>query len=166
MMKEEKTMKKAKSFIGIIIAVLLIVVLVNPQWIVPGKTADSLRQLEDKYLFNQSSGMITLAHIFTLIVSICIVWLIYTALKMILQAIARRNDRSKTVNSMLIGVLKYVAVLAAIVWGLSILGVNTTTVLAGVGILGLVLGFGAQRIGLTITFFTLGFFFHREGRRR
>ena len=40
----------------------------------------------------------------------------------------------------------YVAVIAAIVWGLSILGVNTTAVLAGVGIVGLILGFGAQSL--------------------
>ena len=44
------------------------------------------------------------------------------------------------------GVLKYVAVIAAVVWGLSILGVNTAAVLAGVGILGLILGFGAQSL--------------------
>ena len=32
------------------------------------------------------------------------------------------------------------------IWGLRILGINTTAILAGVGILGLVLGFGAQSL--------------------
>ena len=36
--------------------------------------------------------------------------------------------------------------IVAIVWGLSILGVNATAVLAGVGIIGLILGFGAQSL--------------------
>ncbi len=44
------------------------------------------------------------------------------------------------------GLLKCVAVIAAIVWGLSILGINTTAVLAGVGIVGSILGFGAQSL--------------------
>ena len=35
---------------------------------------------------------------------------------------------------------------ATVVWGLSILGVNATAVLAGVGIVGLILGFGAQSL--------------------
>jgi small conductance mechanosensitive channel len=139
-------MKKAKSLIGIFIAVLLIILLVNPQWIMPQKTAQAIRDLEHQYLLIQRSGRITFAHIVTLLVSVCIVWLIYTLLKSLLTLVSDRSERSKTVTSMLIGMLKYIAVIAAVVWGLSILGVNTTAVLAGVGILGLVLGFGAQSL--------------------
>ena len=139
-------MKKAKSYIGIAIAVILIILLVNPQWILPSKTAESIRNLEQQYLLIQRSGRITLAHIVTLVVSLCIVWLVYTILRLLLNVLADRSERSKTVTSMLAGMLKYIAVIAAVVWGLSILGVNTTAVLAGVGILGLILGFGAQSL--------------------
>ena len=139
-------MKKAKSLIGIFIAVLLIILLGNPQWIMPQKTAQAIRDLEHQYLLIQRSGRITFAHIVTLLVSVCIVWLIYTLLKSLLTLVSDRSERSKTVTSMLIGMLKYIAVIAAVVWGLSILGVHTTAVLAGVGILGLVLGFGAQSL--------------------
>jgi small conductance mechanosensitive channel len=139
-------MKKAKSYIGIAIAVILIILLVNPQWILPSKTAESIRNLEQQYLLIQRSGRITFAHIVTLVVSLCIVWLIYTILRLLLNVLADRSERSKTVTSMLAGMLKYIAVIAAVVWGLSILGVNTTAVLAGVGILGLILGFGAQSL--------------------
>ena len=139
-------MKKAKSLIGIAIAVLLIILLVNPQWIMPSKTAQSIRDLEQQYLLIQRSGRITFAHVVTLVVSLCIVWLIYMLLKSLLTLLSGRSERSKTVTSMLAGMLKYLAVIAAVVWGLSILGVNTTAVLAGIGILGLVLGFGAQSL--------------------
>ena len=139
-------MKKAKSIIGIAIAVLLIILLVNPQWIMPSKTAQAIRELEQQYLLIQRSGRITFAHVVTLVVSLCIVWLVYTILKLLLNLISDRSERSKTVTSMLAGMLKYIAVIVAVVWGLSILGVNTTAVLAGIGILGLVLGFGAQSL--------------------
>lgn len=139
-------MKKAKSVIGIAIAVILIILLVNPQWILPSKTAESIRNLEQQYLLIQRSGRITFAHIVTLVVSLCIVWLVYTILRLLLKVLADRNERSKTVTTMLTGMIKYIAVVVAVVWGLSILGVNTTAVLAGVGILGLILGFGAQSL--------------------
>ncbi len=139
-------MKKAKSVIGIVIAVILIILLVNPQWILPSKTAESIRNLEQQYLLIQRSGRITFAHIVTLVVSLCIVWLVYTILRLLLKVLADRNERSKTVTTMLTGMIKYIAVVVAVVWGLSILGVNTTAVLAGVGILGLILGFGAQSL--------------------
>ena len=47
---------------------------------------------------------------------------------------------------MFIGGLKYLAVIAGVVWGLRILGVDTTAILAGIGIIGLILGFGAQSL--------------------
>ena len=139
-------MKKTKSYIGIAISAVLIILLTNPQWFLPGQTALRVRELEKQFMLIEKSGRITFAHIVTLVLSICVVWLIYTLLKLLLQALSDRSDRSRTVTSMLTGMIKYLAVIAAVIWGLSILGVNTTAVLAGIGILGLVLGFGAQSL--------------------
>ena len=73
-------------------------------------------------------------------------WLAYVIIKHVLLAIGKKNDRSRTVSLLFAEVLKYLAVILAVIWGLSILGVNTAAVLAGVGILGLILGFGAQSL--------------------
>ncbi len=78
--------------------------------------------------------------------ALAVVWLIYQVLKLILTLIGKRGGMVQSVTSLISGLLKYVAVIAAIVWGLSILGINTTAVLAGVGIVGLILGFGAQSL--------------------
>jgi len=77
---------------------------------------------------------------------LCVVWLCYTVLRLILQAVGRRGGRTSSVTTMLIGVCKYLAGIVAVIWGLSVLGVNTAAVLAGVGIVGLILGFGAQSL--------------------
>ena len=66
--------------------------------------------------------------------------------RIILAAVGRRSDHAATVTTLVAGSLKYLAVIVAFVWGLSILGVNTTAVLAGIGIVGLILGFGAQSL--------------------
>ena len=140
-------MKKAKTAIFAIIAVVLIVLLLNPRWLpFSAQTAAAIKDLEMEHMLIQRSGKITLAHIATLVLSLCILWLGYTAIRLILQAVGKKNDRSRTVATLITGVLKYLCVVIALIWGLSILGVDTTAVLAGVGILGLILGFGAQSL--------------------
>ena len=140
-------MKKTRSLIGAVIAVLLTVFLLNPKWLpFSGETKNAIMELEKTHFLIQRSGHITLAHILALLLALCVVWLCYLLLKLILNLIGRRDDHTRTVTGLIAGVLKYLAVLMALVWGLSILGVNTTAVLAGVGIIGLILGFGAQSL--------------------
>ena len=88
----------------------------------------------------------TIAQLITLVLAMALVWLAYQIVKLILAALAKRGGRTQTVTDLISGLLKYIAVIVAVVWGLSILGVNATAVLAGVGIVGLILGFGAQSL--------------------
>ena len=140
-------MKTVKTVIFALVSLVLIILLLNPEWLpVSDTTASSIRELESQHMLIQGNGQITLAHIATLVLCLCIVWLCYTVIKLILRAIGWKDDRSYTIANLLCGVLKYLAVIVAIVWGLGILGVNMTAVLAGVGLLGLILGFGAQSL--------------------
>ena len=140
-------MKTVKTVIFALVSLVLIILLLNPEWLpVSDATASSIRELERQHMLIQGDGQITLAHIATLVLCLCIVWLCYTVIKLILRAIGWKDDRSYTIANLLCGVLKYLAVIVAIVWGLGILGVNMTAVLAGVGLLGLILGFGAQSL--------------------
>ena len=140
-------MKTVKTVIFALVSLVLIILLLNPEWLpVSDATASSIRELERQHMLIQGDGQITLAHIATLVLCLCIVWLCYTVIKLILRAIGWKDDRSYTIANLLCGVLKYLAVIVAIVWGLGILGVNMMAVLAGVGLLGLILGFGAQSL--------------------
>ena len=123
-------MKKNRTMIGTVIAVILIILLLNPQWLpVSMETRDKIRDLEKSYFLIERSGRITVAHILTLILAISVLWVINVVVKWIIQYFGKKSMR-------IIGV----------VWGLAILGVNTTAVLAGIGIVGLILGFGAQSL--------------------
>ena len=140
-------MKYVKSLIGIVIAVILIVLLCNPQWLpLSSTTVSTMDELEITHFLIDGSGSITVAHILTLLLACVVVWLIYTIIKLILGAIGSRSNHAATVTTLVTSALKYLAVIIAFVWGLSILGVNTTAVLAGIGIIGLILGFGAQSL--------------------
>ena len=142
-------MKKnnAKTYVGIVLVAILALLLAHPNWLPLSKgLKDAISETEKSNLLFQSDAHTTIAQLFTLVLAMALVWLIYQILKLILAAVGKRCGRAQTVTNLIAGLLKYVAVIAAVVWGLGILGVNTTAVLAGVGIVGLILGFGAQSL--------------------
>ena len=139
--------KNTKTYIGIAIVAILALLLANPGWLpLPEGLKAAVTETEKNNLLFQSDAHTTIAQLITLVLALALVWLAYQIIKLLLGALSKRGGRTQTVINLISGLLKYVAVIAAVVWGLSILGVNATAVLAGVGIVGLILGFGAQSL--------------------
>ena len=69
-------------------------------------------------------------------------WLI----ALILGAIKPASHRGKTVLTLLASLTRYVAAVVILCWGLSIFGVDVNTIVASVGVLALVIGFGAESL--------------------
>ena len=140
-------MKKHRTMIGTVIAVILTILLLNPKWLpLSQQTRDKLGDLEKSYFLIERSGRITVAHLLTLLLMVCLLWLISMVFRVIIQYFSQKSLRSQTIASLAAGAFHYLIVIIGAVWGLAILGVNTTAVLAGVGIIGLILGFGAQSL--------------------
>ncbi|MBQ3865549.1 MAG: mechanosensitive ion channel [Clostridia bacterium] len=57
-----------------------------------------------------------------------------------------RSHRARSVLSIFSSMLKYVAAVVILCWGLSILGVNVSTIVASVGIVALIVGFSAESL--------------------
>ncbi len=74
------------------------------------------------------------------------VWLITLFLLFLTNLLMQKNSRSETVGVIVKSILKYASILVAIFLILSAWGVQTKTLLAGAGILGLALSFGAQSL--------------------
>ncbi len=139
--------KNTKAYIGMGIALVIIILLLNPRILpIPESMKNEILDLEKTYFLIERSGRITIAHILTVILALAVVILVYSIIHSILIAIGEKNERARTVTTLILALLRYAAVILAILWSLSILGVNTTAVLAGVGIIGLILGFGAQSL--------------------
>jgi small conductance mechanosensitive channel len=155
-------MKKNGSLIMGLIALALIILLVNPGWLpLSPETIASIKQLEQEHMLIQRSSMITGAKLLTVLLALAILVFLYIVLKWILNAVGSGSEKSRTFTTLLLGLMKYVFIIAAFVWALSIFGVNTAAVLAGVGLLGLILGFGAQSL---IEDIITGFFIIFEGQ--
>ena len=84
--------------------------------------------------------------ILRLVLMIAFMIALNAVLQLIIHAIKSKKKRAQTLSTVVASLIKYVIVIAAIIWGLTILGVNVGTIFAGVGILALVLGFGAESL--------------------
>ena len=74
------------------------------------------------------------------------IWLITLLITFIIRLLMKKNSRSETVGTILRSMINYLAILIALFLILSAWGVETRTLLAGAGILGLALSFGAQSL--------------------
>lgn len=65
---------------------------------------------------------------------------------LILDVCVFENNRAKTIVTIIRSMLQYIAWLVIICWGLSIIGVPIATIVASVGVLALIIGFGAESL--------------------
>ncbi len=145
--KKKKT-NRTGSVVAIVIAALVVLLLSHPNWLpVSQKTRDKIAELEQSYFLIDNSAHVTAAHILTILLVIALMWLIYAVMRVILNSpAAQKNARARTISSLTLQTIKYLVVIVGAIWILRILGVDATAVLAGVGIIGLILGFGAQSL--------------------
>ncbi|MCH5164258.1 MAG: mechanosensitive ion channel family protein [Clostridiales bacterium] len=139
--------KSKKSVIKIIIAVVLIIGTV-------AAFVFSHHIYGEDSVFNQSiSNNPVLNFLFNKIVAvietvqvITIAYVVSLLVKLLLKKSLKRNARGITIAKLLSSFLKYVIAIVAVLIILSIWGVDTTTLIASAGILGLVIGLGAQTL--------------------
>ena len=93
------------------------------------------------------TGATLKAHVPVLINSMIYIVLVYAVCKLIrvfFKAKMKKSDRTKTVFALLDGFVKYACAIAIIILILRACGVDTTALVASVGVLTLVVGLGAQ----------------------
>ena len=73
-------------------------------------------------------------------------WLVNSVAQLLFKLAKPKSRRGKTLLSLASSFFKYIIVIYAIVYALSILGFNVGAVIASLGVLGLVIGFGAQSL--------------------
>lgn len=82
----------------------------------------------------------------SLIIMVSLVIAIEKLVLLILSRFKQSSHRTRTIVTIIQSLLKYAAAIVIICWGLSIVGVNISTIIASVGILTLIVGFGAESL--------------------
>lgn len=127
------TIKKKLIKSGICLAALLVIL-----------TVSSLTNLSVSFEEFWENFSITVGQIFSLCIMALAVILSKEIIAMLLSVCQFKNHRMNTVVTILRSILQYIAWLVIICWGLAILGVDIGTIVASVGILALIVGFGAE----------------------
>lgn len=94
------------------------------------------------------SSMVTISttSLLKLIIMVVGVVLVENVVVFVLELFKPKSHRARSVLSLLASLLKYVAAIIILCWGLMILGVNIGTVVASVGVLALIVGFSAESL--------------------
>ena len=129
-------MKKNKSaIIRLIVCAAVLAVLIPLGFITKVITPEKLGEIK-----------IDGAVIWRLALMIIGVIAVETLLVVILGLPKPDNHRARSVLSIIQSLLKYVAVIVILCWGLTIIGVNVSTIVASVGIVALIVGFSAESL--------------------
>ena len=143
-------MKKAKKIIVYVVLALLLAVLlmpsINPLLDADGKAAAE-QQLQETFgsLFS-GVGTFSPAKLMTIAAVIILMVLCYSLLSLVTKYVAKRQNRSQSIIGLFVALLKLVVGVVCVVWILNILGVNMTGVFASLGIMSMIVGFGAQSL--------------------
>lgn len=89
---------------------------------------------------------LTVGQIFSLAIMVLAVTVAKQIVSLVLGVCSFENHRARTIVTIVKSVLQYVAWLVIICWGLHILGVDIGTIVASVGVLALIVGFGAESL--------------------
>ena len=126
-----------KRIVNIIIAVVVIVVMSGVS--LGTGIVNDLTEIKQIIVFRPTV-------IAKIIIMAAFVKAIQWVLQLVLDVISPKKNRAKTAISIIDSLISYVAAVVIICWGFVLLGVNVGTVLASVGIVALIIGFGAESL--------------------
>lgn len=94
----------------------------------------------------ENNVKISIEMMINVVVAIAIVVFVSNILLALLNVFRNIKGRAGTIATIASSLVKYGAVLVAFCWALAVIGVNVSTIFASVGIVALILGFGAESL--------------------
>ena len=139
--------KKDNSILrlAILVLILAIAALAANTNILPSAIHDAISGAFQQ-LSSSGDFAITLPRLVAAALALATCMLIASAISVVLARLERKNRRMLTISSLVKSLSTWVCAIAAIIWILNIMGIDITAALAGVGIVALVLSFGAQSL--------------------
>ncbi len=145
--KEKSKKDKARIIIVSIVVLIFLVLGMFAGLLFPGTTFAQIINNSIGKFFNLidffSNNYITILESVTIVI---FVWIINMILQFLVPLLTKEGQRSETIGKLVSSIIKYLIVIVALFLILSAWGVQTPTLLAGAGILGLAISFGAQSL--------------------
>lgn len=140
--------KNTGKLIALVVAFVAIVVLFNPNWLtfLPEGTRAALDSFIHTHYSDSAVAGVSVQDVLAALLAMFTAWLIANIAKVIIGSIRFEKRRSETLRHLVGNLLKYVIYIVGFVVALGCLGVDTTAMFVSVGVVGIVVGFGAQSL--------------------
>ena len=142
-------MKSKNYIIRIVILLVLFILFMKPEIFPLSQSAVRAvkAQLRDTFGgVGSGNGAFSRANLFTAGAVIALMGLIASIRRLVFSFFAKGKPRSQTVAGLLGSIVKWICIIVAVVWVLAIFGVNLTGIFASLGLISLIIGFGAQSL--------------------
>lgn len=93
-----------------------------------------------------SIANIHLTSILKVVIMVCFVLTVANLIQFVMNTLKPKSKRWQTVVTIVSSLVQYAAAIIILCWGLTIFGVSVSTIFASVGILALIVGFGAESL--------------------
>ena len=130
-------MKTKKNLIGLILAILILMFIGGI-----GLYSGAFEEIEDI----TATIRFQPATVLKSIIVICFLWAINSLIQLFFALINGAKGRAKTLIAISSSLIKYAIVIIGFCWVMTVIGVNIGTIFAGVGIMALIVGFGAESL--------------------
>lgn len=129
--------KPGKNIVGLVVAVIILVLsgLLGSITGVFEGFGDAINTIR----FNPQT-------ILEAIIAICFLYALKCIVDILFGAVKLQKSRSKTLSSITNSLIKYAIALIGFCWVLTIIGVNVSTIFASIGVVALIVGFGAESL--------------------
>jgi len=112
---------------------------------------DAIRVFHKVYMTSRmpggkSGGGFDVMRLVAIAILIAVCWMINFIVQFICSHLQFQNRNAETLKGLIGNIFKYAIVIYAVLYGLSIMGVNTAALVASLGIMSLIIGFGAQSL--------------------
>lgn len=144
---------RGKKVLIYAVALVLLLVVTNPAvlWFLPEETKGSLLNIWGQGLGGDVSAIagvirINWVSIFQVIAIILLLKLLTNLIRLVIERVQPKTGKGHSIVSMIGSFTSYAAVLVGIVWCLSAIGINLSTIFASIGIVALIIGFAAESL--------------------
>ncbi len=150
--KKEKQPVKASKIVGLIVVFFIFLAITNPA-IIPFLSPETKESLQGTWsrIFGDVSKVsqtfkFNFATLFQIIAIILLMVTITQIVLFIADKVKPKNPKGRSLVTLIKSATSYVTFIVGFFWCLAAIGVNVSTIFASVGIITLVVGFGAQSL--------------------
>lgn len=144
----DKNTNNKKTVLTLIVVLLVVMLLLNSAVlkILPGNIGGGIENFKQTYFSKTIAGTISFEAVFAAVLTLAVTWIVAYIIRYIFNCFKFSKHRSETLRVLFGKLLYYIIFVIGIVIALGCLGVNTNAIFVSAGVVGIIVGFGAQSL--------------------